>query len=363
MLSTLASLTDRGANRFGLLRLLLALGVVLSHAATIGGLGSERLTAATTETWGRLSVYGFFVLSGFLVAHSYERGGLFRYVWHRALRIWPGFLVALAVVGFGFVAVERAARGASFDGHAAAAWRFVAQNAGVRVRAFGVDGTLVDVPYPSIWIGSCWSLIHECKGYALVAGLGLLSLLRRGPWPPTLVFVAAHAAHAVELRAPGAVQQRAPFHIDPPLFALLPWFFAGVAAWSWRERIPRSPTLAWAALAASALALFAAPALFPVLAVVPLSYALLVAAGGARGRGVGARWDLSYGVFLDGFPVQQLLAVAGAQRLGYIAFAALSVAATLPFAAFSWRCVEAPSLRAKNWRPWARGVRDGGSPA
>lgn len=354
MAPNLASLTDRGANRFGLLRLLLALGVVLSHARTIGGFGSERLTAATTETWGRLSVYGFFALSGFLVAHSYERGGLLRYVWHRALRIWPGFVVALAVVGFGCVAVERLSRGASFDGHAAAAWRFVAQNAGVRVRAFGVDGTLADVPYPQVWIGSCWSLIHECKGYALVAGLGLLSLLRRGPWPPTVVFVAALAAHAVELRAPGAVQQLSPVYVDPPLFALLPWFFAGVAAWAWRARLPRSPALAWAALAAAALALFAVPAAFPVLAVVPLSYALLVAAGGARGRSVGERWDLSYGVFLYGFPVQQLLAVAGAQRLGFVAFAALSVAATLPFAAFSWRCVEAPCLRAKDWRPWAR---------
>ena len=150
MLSPLASLTERGANRFGLLRLLLAVAVVVSHALTLGGFGTERITAATTETWGRTAVYGFFVLSGFLVAHSHERGGTLRFVWHRALRILRGYFAALLVVAFGLATGERWLEHGDLAGHWAAAWDFVAANKGVRIRAFGVAGTLADRPYPEV---------------------------------------------------------------------------------------------------------------------------------------------------------------------------------------------------------------------
>ena len=47
---------------------------------------------------GSLAVDAFFVLSGFLVARSYlQLHSVGRYAWHRALRILPGFWVALVV--------------------------------------------------------------------------------------------------------------------------------------------------------------------------------------------------------------------------------------------------------------------------
>jgi peptidoglycan/LPS O-acetylase OafA/YrhL len=55
------------------------------------------------------------------------------------------------------------------------------------------------------------------------------------------------------------------------------------------------------------------------------------------------RWftnDLSYGTFLWGFPVAQVLAFAGLNSLGLAPFALLSVLCTLPFAAVSWFLVE-----------------------
>ena len=60
------------------------------------------------------------------------------------------------------------------------------------------------------------------------------------------------------------------------------------------------------------------------------------------------RWfanDLSYGTFLWGFPVAQVLAFAGLNSLGLAPFALLSVLCTLPFAALSWFLVERRFLK------------------
>jgi peptidoglycan/LPS O-acetylase OafA/YrhL len=57
--------------------------------------------------------------------------------------------------------------------------------------------------------------------------------------------------------------------------------------------------------------------------------------------------DLSYGIYIYAFPVQQALAVAG--RLDIVT----AILAVLPFAAMSWFLVERPALRLK---PGARGA-------
>jgi peptidoglycan/LPS O-acetylase OafA/YrhL len=60
------------------------------------------------------------------------------------------------------------------------------------------------------------------------------------------------------------------------------------------------------------------------------------------------RWfgnDLSYGTYLWGFPVAQVLAFAGLNSLGLVPFIVLSVLCTLPFAALSWFLVERRFLK------------------
>jgi len=57
------------------------------------------------------------------------------------------------------------------------------------------------------------------------------------------------------------------------------------------------------------------------------------------------RHDISYGVYIYAFPVQQLLAYAGAPRLGVAAFDVLAALATAALAVLSWRLVERPTLR------------------
>ena len=57
------------------------------------------------------------------------------------------------------------------------------------------------------------------------------------------------------------------------------------------------------------------------------------------------RHDLSYGVYIYAFPIQQALLLSGLGSLGWAAFTCLSIACTLPLAAASWFFVERPAQR------------------
>ena len=89
-------------NAVGFLRIVCALIVIYTHAYPLGGFGFDPITRALHDNLGALAVATFFFLSGFLVTRSYERmGAPVRFLWHRALRILPGFWTCLVVMVFG----------------------------------------------------------------------------------------------------------------------------------------------------------------------------------------------------------------------------------------------------------------------
>src|SRR5580658_74946 len=96
---------DLRNNSIGFLRFLFATMVIWSHAYGNGGFGYDPLARLNPNgaTAGFLGVGGFFVLSGFLITRSYETvNSVGRFIWHRFLRIFPGFWVCLVVTAFGF---------------------------------------------------------------------------------------------------------------------------------------------------------------------------------------------------------------------------------------------------------------------
>jgi peptidoglycan/LPS O-acetylase OafA/YrhL len=95
---SLAQRFDPRSNSLSVLRLGLAALVAIVHASAVGW---DRQPGIGKTSFGELAVDGFFVVSGFLVVRSALRlPTLRRYVWHRALRIMPGFWASLVVVAF-----------------------------------------------------------------------------------------------------------------------------------------------------------------------------------------------------------------------------------------------------------------------
>ncbi len=95
---------NSGGNSIDFLRVMLALAVIVSHCYLLGGIQVGAVgRILQISKWGEIAVGGFFFLSGILVTRSYlSCASIWRYLWHRCLRILTGFWVCLAVTAFVF---------------------------------------------------------------------------------------------------------------------------------------------------------------------------------------------------------------------------------------------------------------------
>lgn len=101
--ATIGSSFDPRRNSLNFLRLVLAVTVVISHASALGGFAGEWIFQRVAV--GTLAVYGFFGISGYLIASSALHNSLGRYLWQRFLRIMPGYWVCLVVTALGIGAI------------------------------------------------------------------------------------------------------------------------------------------------------------------------------------------------------------------------------------------------------------------
>ncbi len=89
---------DNKNNNFGFLRLLLATLVIVAHSAEILDQNRSREILTNifgTITFGELAIDGFFLISGYLILKSYLSSTTIKsYFLKRVLRIYPGFIVA-----------------------------------------------------------------------------------------------------------------------------------------------------------------------------------------------------------------------------------------------------------------------------
>ncbi len=130
------------------------------------------------------------------------------------------------------------------------------------------------------------------------------------------------------------------------VLTLLVYFAFGASAYLVRDRIPMS--LSIAALCAAALLATLTTRAFAPVAIPCIAYLTLFAAMRLPLRGFDRRIDLSYGLYIYAFPVQQLLALYGVSAFGFAPYflSALAIAGAL--AAASWFAIERPSLSLKN---------------
>lgn len=87
-------------NSFESLRLLLAMMVLISHASDITGLGFAK--GLGKIDLGTLGVFGFFSISGYLITPGLVRGGARNYLARRFFRIYPAYLLTVILLALLF---------------------------------------------------------------------------------------------------------------------------------------------------------------------------------------------------------------------------------------------------------------------
>ena len=353
-------------NSLNFIRLLLAVAVIISHATTIGGYGSETVFGKTTL--GTVAVYGFFGLSGFLIAGSATRNGVGRYLWQRVLRIFPAFWICLVAVAFVFGLLTwwhqnpvqmRVCGLHCYLSEPNGPVGYVVHNFWLQIHQPTITGTLPFGLFRDVWNGSLWTLAFEFLCYLILAVLSVVGLLRHR----LAVAVLALTVWITEIAItsiPSLAAQFSPAHLWYPmkLLSFVPIFLGGSLVYLYRERIPDS-----GALAMGATALFTVGFLLPLgngvpaftftsvdLTAVVLIYPLLWLGIHLPFQRIGARNDYSYGVYIYGFPVQQILVVWGLNRWGYVPYTLISMIVVGPCALASWWVVEKHALKLKSLR-------------
>lgn len=322
-------------NNLNLVRLVAATAVLVSHAWPLT-LGSDAIEPGIAGySLGRIAVFVFFVISGFLITASFERSdSLFRFVAARALRLMPGLVVSLVFVAFvvGPFVTTLPLKEYLLNPKT---WTYVSSGTLLVSPQYNLPGVFADNPVQAL-NGSIWTLFYEAACYGLVFVLGVAGMLGRVRLG---IFAAAYLAFcAVALWS----EMDLPYKVGRLLYLSVP-FVVGMAAWAWRDRIPLSLAVA-APLAVAAALLQDTPGGYLAFTVA-LGYATFWIAyvpGGAIRR-YNALGDYSYGVYIYAFAIQGLVVhLFGSTSIAL--HIALAFPATLVLAILSWRLVEAPSL-------------------
>ena len=295
--------------------------VLTSHAFSLTGLNEPLVIETGQVSLGLLAVYGFFGLSGYLLTRSREQTPSIPFLWNRALRILPGYWIAL-VFGAGAATVAAWMVGQRLS--AADAIGYVVSNIalipGVQTLPPAFGGADVN--------GSLWTLGIEAVCYLVLAitptrllkgfAIGLV---------PALMLVGT-TRHSFEIQLGLA-------------------FLAGSCAYQLRLPVTTRGTIVAALLAAAGYALHLTP-----LATV----AVAVAALGLARLPIRIERDVSYGIYVFAFPIAGVLGLTGLSTLGVGAMIAGTVALVLPMAWLSWTLLESRALRLR----WSAAEGTGG---
>jgi peptidoglycan/LPS O-acetylase OafA/YrhL len=336
---TVAAAMQRPYDNFAAIRLGLALAVIVSHAFSVGTgrVEDEPLHHLTGYTLGEHAVNGFFAISGFLVTMSFDRRGWRAYAEARTLRILPGLVAAVLVVGFLIGgALSRLSYGTYLG--SPELWRFLGTTLTQLKSNTSLPGTFETNPF-RFPMGTVWTLRYEIFCYLGVLVAGLAGVIRRPQIALALVALLAVALALVEVMGPSSKATETSLRL-PLIFA------AGAALYVWRDRARVSGLIA-AALAVLTVIAAATPLYKPLL-FLATAYGVLWFALAPRLSSpvLDFKTDLSYGVYLYGWPIQQGLQQL-APGISAAALVAASLVATLVVAALSWFLIEKPALRLK----------------
>ncbi len=335
----LGTLCETRRNYFDQLRVSAATLVLVSHSVTIAGTPADSCFYTLAQL-GYYSVGVFFCLSGFLICRSWLRArSLLGFVAARCLRIYPALWVSLILSVFVLgPCVTRLSSAEYFADRRL--WVFAAWNATLLKSRFELPGVFETNPLPRVVNGSLWTLPFEVYCYIAIATCGLIGWLRREAF---CVFV------SISMQVVFLLKTTSVLAVDSESLGRAidvgSQFATGAMLYVVRDRI----VLRWDVFLLLTIACLAATGLpgdyRQVVWHLSLPY-LLFCVGLSLPKERPAEplaVDLSYGVYVYAFPVQQL-AVWLFASMSWWQNILFSLPVTICFAYVSWECIERPSL-------------------
>lgn len=337
----LEEILQRRNNNLDLFRLLAAVAVIFGHSYLFPPASQPpahwdlfTLVRYPGVYCGSVAVKVFFFISGLLVTASLMRkGSVPGFLLGRFFRIWPALLVLLVVTAFVAGPALTHWDAASYFRDPAPFW-YVVNNA-LFNPVGDLPGLFPDNFHPHEVNGLLWTLRYAVAAYAWLLVAFVLGVVRwRG---------LAALALAVTFIDPLLPHPLLPTsQAGNPQVSLLPFCFvlgACLACWQQHLRL-RLDAVAGLAIA---FALFRHTAVGPHLLILTVLLLVLYLSALPPVRRLRLPADLSYGIYLWGYPAQQVVAEywgAGGFALNFVS--SLLLAGLL--AGLSWRLVEKPAI-------------------
>ncbi len=316
-------------NSFDLIRHLAALMVLVSHHFALSGL--EEPGIAGYNSLGGIAVTAFFSISGLLISQSFFNSRSFAdYLGKRVVRIFPALILCAFVMTY--------LAGAVFaDGYVTS---FGALADFLRISVFGranIEPITQGFILSESFNGSLWTLKIEFGFYLLLALA--LGMYRRALMPWVLLTVFAVATYALGNHVPGALAQKLAVYSAAGIA-----FFAGAVIAFNQQYLSDRRVLEIALVTAAGLIFFSVGTpLASVLATLGVCLATLSLGLLYVDKTIRRRFDISYGMYLYAFPVQQL--IINKTSLTFIPSMLMSALIVIVLATVSWRLVEQPALQ------------------
>lgn len=301
---------------------------------------------------GSLSVYVFFFISGYLVFQSWAREPVWINFWvKRVFRIFPGLMVAVGfsvfVLGWLMTTADSSAYWSSSE-----TWANFFNNATGLATIQTLPGVFESNPFARAVNGSLWTIRYEIAMYLVLAILALLTGGHRLVWVALSLVLAAvwwvSRSQAWDTALAAQEGWRAAVFRWHDFTGFGVPFFWGSAFAAYRVRC--GWWMLGGALLAAVIAFFTPSDMLRQLAVwtmVALGVFYFAHAGADEGtpRARGGM-DISYGVYIYAFPIQQAAAEWGLRRGWPLSMYLLtSLVMVLLLAWLSWIVVERPSIR------------------
>jgi peptidoglycan/LPS O-acetylase OafA/YrhL len=332
-------------NAFDLLRILLAACVLVTHALIIGGYHLQDPLYYFSKGQTHLAefgVMGFFALSGYLIAASFERAeNVIIYASHRALRILPGFWVCLLLTAFVFspaifTLTGRSLHDFKFTGEDSALG-FVWKNSGLKIQQWNISNVLSHAADSESLNGSLWSLYPEVQCYAFTLVAGWAGLFHKNKFIYLILAITFFTFHAISANFLAS--------FGPTLFVLSPalklyaTYVAGTLVYVFRDQLllDKRGTLFTAAFALLLLKFGGFKLVSPLLVAILLINLF-------RQFEFKMKYDISYGAYIYGFVTEQLLYAWLGSKLPPALFVVMAMAISVLFGVLSFLLVERPFM-------------------
>lgn len=335
----LAQLLRKENNNLDVFRLLAACMVIYGHAYAIAPQAgrSDAVAALLAHDYsGSLAVKMFFFLSGLVVTNSLlSKRNVLHFAIARVFRIWPALICTLLGCALLLGPWVSALSLAEYFSHPDT-YRYIVRNLLLRAE-YGLPGVFLEQPLKASVNGSLWTLSHEVGAYLALLGLFMVGALRR-PWLAASIFAL--------LALDPLLGNRLLFTWRAPLSEvdlLAPCFAGGALLALFKEHIEVRASTALGLVLLYLLLRPSAHSFYVFYAA--LFFGMLYLSGLPWVRQFRPQADLSYGVYLWGFPVQQALQwLWPEQGVTFNQLAALALSLVLAYG--SWHLVEKRAIAA-----------------